>query len=262
MKKIFKNISLIIMSVIFVISLTGCGKKGALVIDEKDMNVDTGVYNVDDSVPSDDSKAIGSYTNDNGETVIKREVTAKGDFLMAISDVFTISEKGTTVTGKIERGTIHVGDKVEIIGLGKETITTEVKEIERNRKLIDSAEEGEEVGILIPDVSRASLDRGQVLAKVGSIKSHTKFELKVTKTEDFNEAIEGKFNAQFYIRTTDVSGSLIKIGDDEIINPKDNEEVLISVELIRGMALEEGTIVSVRSKGQTLLEGTVTKVIE
>lgn len=185
-----------------------------------------------------------------------------GAFLMAIEDVFTITGRGTVVTGVVERGTINVNDEVQIIGLDHEIITTTVTGIEMFRKELDYAEAGDNAGILLKGVSREEVERGQVIAKPNSIKAATKFEAKVyalTKDEGGRHTpFFTNYRPQFYFRTTDVTGVITLPDGVEMVNPGDT--VNMSVELIVNMAMEVGTEFSIREGGRTVGRGTVTKV--
>lgn len=188
-----------------------------------------------------------------------------GDFLMPIEDVFFITGRGTVATGTIKSGTIKLNDEIQIIGLDKELRTVKVTGIEQFRKLIDSATVGDSVGLLLSDVERTDVERGQVLATPDSIKSATKFEaevFKLTKEEGgINTPIVGEYKSQFYFRTTDVTGTFKVRNSNETINPGD-DNVKITVELQKGIAMEEGTWFVVREGGRTIMSGYVTKVIE
>ena len=185
------------------------------------------------------------------------------DFLMPIEDVFSISGRGTVVTGRIERGTLHLNDDVDIVGF-KETVTTKVTGIEMFRKEMDEAQAGDNVGVLLRGIKKDEVERGQVLAKPGSITPHTKFEAEVyalTKEEGGrHKPFFNGYRPQFYIRTTDVTGSVILPEGVEMVMPGDN--VKLTVELIAPIALEEGTRFAIREGGRTVGAGVVTKIIE
>lgn len=185
------------------------------------------------------------------------------DFLMPIEDVFSISGRGTVVTGRIERGRLKLNDDVDIVGF-KPTVTTKVTGIEMFRKEMDEAEAGDNVGVLLRGIKKDEVERGQVLAKPGSITPHTKFEAEVyalTKEEGGrHKPFFSGYRPQFYIRTTDVTGSIILPEGVEMVMPGDN--VKLTVELIAPIALEEGTRFAIREGGRTVGAGVVTKIIE
>jgi elongation factor Tu len=185
------------------------------------------------------------------------------DFLMPIEDVFSISGRGTVVTGRIERGTLKLGDDVDIVGF-KPTRTTKVTGIEMFRKEMDEAQAGDNVGVLLRGIKKDEVERGMVLAKPGSITPHTKFEAEVyalTKEEGGrHKPFFSGYRPQFYIRTTDVTGTIQLPEGVEMVMPGDN--VKLTVELIAPIALEEGTRFAIREGGRTVGAGVVTKIIE
>ena len=185
------------------------------------------------------------------------------DFLMPIEDVFSISGRGTVVTGRIERGTLKLGDDVDIVGF-KPTRTTKVTGIEMFRKEMDEAQAGDNVGVLLRGIGKDEVERGMVLAKPGSITPHTKFEAEVyalTKEEGGrHKPFFNGYRPQFYIRTTDVTGTIQLPEGVEMVMPGDN--VKLTVELIAPIALEEGTRFAIREGGRTVGAGVVTKIIE
>jgi elongation factor Tu len=184
-------------------------------------------------------------------------------FLMPIEDVFSISGRGTVVTGRIERGQVKVGEEIEIIGF-KPTEKKVVTGVEMFRKLLDSGQAGDNVGILLRGVEKEDVERGQVLAKPGSIKPHTKFKAEVvvlTKEEGGRHTpFFNGYRPQFYLRTTDVTGTLHLNEGVEMIMPGDNTSV--SVELIAPVALEKGARFAIREGGRTVGAGSVTDIIE
>jgi elongation factor Tu len=189
--------------------------------------------------------------------------TAK-PFLMPIEDVFSISGRGTVVTGRIERGIVKVGEEVEIVGL-KPTVVTICTGVEMFRKLLDEGRAGDNVGILLRGTKREDVERGQVLAHKGTIKPHTKFEAEVyvlSKEEGGRHTPFFKgYKPQFYFRTTDVTGSIETLPDgQEMIIPGDNTKV--TVQLIAPIAMEEGLRFAIREGGRTVGAGVVTKIIE
>jgi len=186
-----------------------------------------------------------------------------GPFLMPIEDVFSISGRGTVVTGRIERGIVKVGDEIEIVGI-KATIKTTVTGVEMFRKLLDQGEAGDNVGVLLRGTKREEVERGQVLAKPGSITPHTKFEAEIyvlTKEEGGRHTpfFQG-YRPQFYFRTTDVTGSCELPSGTEMVMPGDNVKMVIT--LINPIAMEQGLRFAIREGGRTVGAGVVAKVIE
>ena len=184
-------------------------------------------------------------------------------FLMPIEDVFSISGRGTVVTGRIERGIVKVGEEVEIVGL-KATIKTTCTGVEMFKKLLDQGEAGDNAGILLRGTKREDVDRGQVLAKPGTINPHTEFEAEVyvlTKDEGGRHTpFFDNYRPQFYFRTTDVTG-VVRLGEGrEMIMPGDNTK--IKVELIAPIAMDEGLRFAIREGGRTIGAGVVAKVIK
>jgi len=186
-----------------------------------------------------------------------------GDFLMPVEDVFSISGRGTVVTGRIERGIIKVGDEVEIVGI-KDTTKTTCTGVEMFRKLLDEGQAGDNVGVLLRGTKRDEVERGQVLAKPGSITPHTKFEAEVyilTKEEGGRHTPFFKgYRPQFYFRTTDVTGAVELPEGTEMVMPGDN--VKMKVELIAPIAMEDGLRFAIREGGRTVGAGVVAKIIE
>ncbi len=184
------------------------------------------------------------------------------DFLMAIEDIFSIQGRGTVVTGKIDKGTVCIGDSVEIVGI-KDTQTTTVTGVEMFRKEMDCGEAGDNAGVLIRGIDKEAVQRGMVLCKPGSITPHTKFEAEVyvlTKEEGGRHTpFFNNYRPQFYVRTTDVTGSVQLQEGTEMVMPGDN--VKIDIELIAPVALEDGTRFAIREGGRTVGAGVVTKVI-
>ena len=182
-------------------------------------------------------------------------------FLMSIEDVFTITGRGTVVTGRVERGQLKLNDEVEIVGL-KDTQKTVVTGIEMFRKQLDYAEAGDNAGVLLRGISHEQVQRGQVLAKPGSVTPHTKFEAQVyvlSKEEGGRHTpFFTNYRPQFYFRTTDVTGVVTLPEGTEMVMPGDN--VSMTVELIAPIALENGTKFSIREGGRTVGAGTVTKI--
>jgi elongation factor Tu len=184
-------------------------------------------------------------------------------FLMPVEDVFSITGRGTVATGRVERGTIKVGDEVEIVGLADETKKTVVTGVEMFRKLLDVAEAGDNIGALLRGVDRKEVERGQVLAKPGSVNPHTKFEAQVyilTKEEGGRHTpFFNGYRPQFYFRTTDVTGVIKLPEGTEMVMPGDN--VKMEVELIAPIAIEEGTRFAIREGGRTVGAGAVSKIL-
>src|SRR5881398_2317698 len=186
-----------------------------------------------------------------------------GAFLMPVEDVFSISGRGTVVTGRVERGIVKVGDEVEIVGL-KATVKTVVTGVEMFRKLLDSGQAGDNVGCLLRGTKREDVERGQVLAKPGSIKPHTEFDSRVyvlTKEEGGRHTPFFKgYRPQFYVRTTDVTGEVELPEGTEMVMPGDN--INMKIKLITPIAVEEGMRFAIREGGRTVGAGVATKVIK
>lgn len=184
-------------------------------------------------------------------------------FLMAVEDVFSIEGRGTVATGRIERGVVHVGDEIAIIGLHKEPMKTTVTGVEMFRKLLDEGRAGDNVGCLLRGVKREDIERGQVLAKPGSITPHLKFEAEIyclSKDEGGRHTpFFSGYRPQFYFRTTDVTGTANLVGA-EMCMPGDN--VKVSVELHKPIAMDDGVRFAIREGGRTVGSGVVTKILE
>ncbi len=184
-------------------------------------------------------------------------------FLMPVEDVFTITGRGTVATGRVERGTVKVQDKVEIVGI-KPTVETTVTGVEMFRKLLDQAMAGDNIGALLRGIDRKNIERGQVLAKVGSIHPHTHFHSQVyVLTKDEGGRHTPFFNGyrpQFYFRTTDVTGSIKLPEGVEMVMPGDN--IKMEIELITPIAIEEGLRFAIREGGRTVGSGVVTTIVE
>jgi len=185
-------------------------------------------------------------------------------FLMAIEDVFTITGRGTVVTGRVERGIVTVGDDVEMVGLHPEPRKTVATGVEMFRKLLDQGQAGDNIGVLLRGVERTDVERGQVLAKPGSITPHTKFDSEVyclSQAEGGrHKAFFTGYRPQFYFRTTDVTGSIELPEGREMVMPGDN--VTMTVTLIQPIAMEEGLRFAIREGGRTVGAGVVTKILE
>jgi elongation factor Tu len=185
-------------------------------------------------------------------------------FLMPVEDVFSITGRGTVATGRVERGIVKVGDVIEIVGLVEEPKSTTVTGVEMFRKLLDQAEAGDNIGALLRGVARDDIQRGQVLAKPGSVKQHTKFKAEVyvlSKEEGGRHTpFFANYRPQFYFRTTDVTGIIQLPEGTEMVMPGDNIEM--TVELINPIAVEEGTKFSIREGGRTVGAGVVATIVE
>jgi elongation factor Tu len=190
-------------------------------------------------------------------------------FLMPVEDVFSIKGRGTVGTGRIERGVVHVGEEVEIIGLGKDTRKTVVTGVEMFNKTLDEGQAGDNVGLLLRGIEKKELERGQVVAKPGSITPHTKFESEVyvlTKEEGGRHTpFFPNYKPQFYFRTTDVTGGVLALksrdgAKAEMCMPGDN--IAMEVEIISPIAMEEGLRFAIREGGRTVGAGVVTKVLQ
>jgi len=234
--------------------------------------------------PGDDTPIIagsalmalnGEDDNELGTTAVKKLIDAldnhipeperavDGAFLMPIEDVFSISGRGTVVTGRIERGIVKVGEEIEIVGI-KETVKTTCTGVEMFRKLLDEGRAGENVGVLLRGTKREDVERGQVLAKPGSITPHTRFEAEVyilSKDEGGRHTPFFKgYRPQFYFRTTDVTGAVELPKGVEMVMPGDN--IKVDVALIAPIAMEDGLRFAIREGGRTVGAGVVTKVVE
>ncbi|MCI9324568.1 MAG: elongation factor Tu [Lachnospiraceae bacterium] len=185
-------------------------------------------------------------------------------FLMPVEDVFTITGRGTVATGRVERGTLHLNDEVEIVGIKEETKKTVVTGIEMFRKMLDEAQAGDNIGALLRGVQRTEIERGQVLAKPGSVTCHKKFTAQVyvlTKDEGGRHTpFFNNYRPQFYFRTTDVTGVCELPGGTEMCMPGDNVEM--TIELIHPIAMEQGLTFAIREGGRTVGSGRVATIIE
>ncbi len=184
-------------------------------------------------------------------------------FLMPIEDVFTITGRGTVVTGKVEQGVVHVGDEIEIVGI-RPTAKTTCTGVEMFRKLLDQGQAGDNIGVLLRGTKKEDVERGQVLAKPGSITPHTNFEAQVyvlTKDEGGrHKPFFTNYRPQFYFRTTDVTGTITLPEGVEMCMPGDNTEM--TVELISPIAMDEGLLFAIREGGRTVGSGRVTKILK
>ena len=185
-------------------------------------------------------------------------------FLMPIEDIFTITGRGTVATGRVERGVLHVNEEVEIVGIKEETKKTVVTGIEMFRKLLDEAQAGDNIGALLRGIQRTEIERGQVLAKPGTVTCHTKFTAQVyvlTKDEGGRHTpFFNNYRPQFYFRTTDVTGVCDLPDGTEMCMPGDNVEM--SIELIQPIAMEQGLTFAIREGGRTVGSGRVASIIE
>jgi elongation factor Tu len=220
-------------------------------------------------------KALEGDTSDIGTPSIEKLVAAMDDyipvperpvdkpFLMPIEDVFSISGRGTVVTGRVERGIIKVGEEIEIVGI-KDTQKTTCTGVEMFRKLLDEGQAGDNVGVLLRGTKREDVERGQVLCKPGTITPHTKFECEVyvlSKEEGGRHTpFFNNYRPQFYFRTTDVTGAVTLPDGTEMVMPGDN--IKMTVELISPIAMEEGVRFAIREGGRTVGAGVVSKIIE
>ena len=185
-------------------------------------------------------------------------------FLMPVEDVFTITGRGTVATGRVERGEVKLQDEVEIIGLTTERRKTVVTGVEMFRKLLDQAEAGDNIGVLLRGIDRKDIERGQVLCKPGTIHPHTKFKAQVyvlTKEEGGRHTpFFNGYRPQFYFRTTDVTGVIELAAGTEMVMPGDN--VSMTIELITPIAIEKGLRFAIREGGRTVGSGVVADIIE
>ena len=196
------------------------------------------------------------------EYIPQPERAVDGTFLMPVEDVFSISGRGTVVTGRVERGIVKVGEEVEIVGI-RDTQKTTVTGVEMFRKLLDQGQAGDNVGVLLRGTKREDVERGQVLCKPGTVKPHTKFSGEVyilSKDEGGRHTpFFSNYRPQFYFRTTDVTGAIELPADKEMVMPGDN--VSLNVELIAPVAMEEGLRFAIREGGHTVGAGVVSKVL-
>ncbi len=209
-------------------------------------------------------ECINELMNAVDEYIPTPDRLADKDFLMPVEDVMTISGRGTVATGRVERGTAKVGDQMEIVGIRPERLTTTITGLEMFRKSLDFAQAGDNIGALLRGVDRTQIERGQVLAKPGSVHPHTKFEGQVyvlTKEEGGRHTpFFSNYRPQFYFRTTDVTGIISLPEGTEMCMPGDN--VVMSVELLTAVAMEEGLRFAIREGGRTVGSGVVSKIIE
>ncbi|MBT8206210.1 MAG: elongation factor Tu [Eudoraea sp.] len=192
----------------------------------------------------------------------KRDVDK--DFLMPVEDVFTITGRGTVATGRIETGVASTGDPVDIIGMGAEKLTSTITGVEMFRKILDRGEAGDNVGILLRGIEKSDVKRGMVICKPGSVKPHAKFEAEVyiLKKEEGGRhtPFHNNYRPQFYVRTTDVTGTINLPDGVEMVMPGDN--ISITVDLLQPIALNEGLRFAIREGGRTVGAGQVTKILD
>ncbi|MGB6335818.1 MAG: elongation factor Tu, partial [Thermoanaerobaculia bacterium] len=216
-----------------------------------------------DDIESDEVKSIFELMDAVDAYIPVPERDVDKPFLMPIEDIFSISGRGTVVTGRIERGVVKVGEEVEIVGI-RPTAKTVVTGVEMFRKLLDQGQAGDNVGVLLRGTKKDEVERGQVLAKPGSITPHTKFKGEVyVLTKDEGGRHTPFFNGyrpQFYFRTTDVTGASELPEGTEMVMPGDN--VNLTVELIAPIAMEKGVRFAIREGGRTVGAGTVTEIVE
>ena len=209
-------------------------------------------------------ECINELMNAVDEYIPTPDRLADKDFLMPVEDVMTISGRGTVATGRVERGTAKVGDQMEIVGIRPERLSTTITGLEMFRKSLDYAQAGDNIGALLRGVDRTQIERGQVLAKPGSVHPHTKFEAQVyvlTKEEGGRHTpFFSNYRPQFYFRTTDVTGIINLPEGTEMCMPGDN--VVMSVELLTAVAMEEGLRFAIREGGRTVGSGVVSKIVE
>jgi elongation factor Tu len=218
---------------------------------------------LEDKTPELGKQAILKLMQAVDESIPQPDRPKDRPFLMPIEDVFSISGRGTVVTGRIERGIVKVGEEVEIIGL-KPTVKTVVTGVEMFRKLLDSGEAGDNIGALLRGTKREEVERGQVLAKPGSITPHTKFKAEayvLTKEEGGRHTpFFSNYRPQFYFRTTDVTGTVVLPQGTEMVMPGDN--ISMEVHLIAPIAMDEGLRFAIREGGRTVGAGVVASIIE
>ena len=210
------------------------------------------------------NKCIGELLDAVDEYIPTPQRAVDKPLLMAVEDVFSIEGRGTVATGRIEQGVVKVGDEVEIVGLDEKSRKTTCTGVEMFKKLLDRGEAGDNVGMLLRGVKREEIQRGQVLAKPGSITPHTKFEAEVYvlgKDEGGRHTpFFSGYRPQFYFRTTDVTGSANIAGDAEMCMPGDNAK--LQIELQKPIAMDEGVRFAIREGGKTVGSGVVTKILE
>ncbi|MBQ6353701.1 MAG: elongation factor Tu, partial [Lachnospiraceae bacterium] len=217
-----------------------------------------------EDVHGPDADSVMELMNVVDEYIPDPERDTDKPFLMPVEDVFTISGRGTVATGRVERGTIHPNDEVEILGIREKVKKTVATSLEMFRKTLDFAEAGDNVGVLLRGVDRDEIERGQVLAKPGSVTCHKKFTAQVyvlTKDEGGRHTpFFNNYRPQFYFRTTDVTGVITLPDGVEMCMPGDNVEM--TIELIHNVAMEQGLTFAIREGGRTVGSGRVASIIE
>ena len=254
-KKSKKGLAIIAVLVIIIIAgivLFGNQSKKETTNNEQSNN--SGVENNNEQKNNNSTGSVEAGTNTTYDE--------NGAFLFSIEDVFTITGRGTVVTGNVQRGKLKVGDTVQIVGLSEEILTTEVTGIEMFREQKDEATVGDNAGIVLKDITREQVQRGQVLAKPNSIVASTKFDADVhilSKEEGGRHTpfFDG-YRPQFYFRTTDITGVIDLPDNIEMVNP--GEDVSFTTTLVSNVAMEVGTEFSIREGGRTVGKGTITKV--
>lgn len=256
-------ILIIVIAVFCIFMITNSSKEN----DDQNTNKNQEVKNENQN--SDDNKQTeNEISNEDREDVIyniesEENYDENGNFLMYIEDVFTITGRGTVVTGQIQRGTVNIGDTIQIIGFDDE-ITTTVENIEQYRKDISSSKAGENVGILLKDVERTDVERGQVLAAPGTMLNGKTFDAKIyVFTQDEGgrgEAVTNNSTGLFYITVSDISGKITLLNDVESVSPGETADIKVTLD--ESAALEEGSIFVIRSGGRTIAKGRVTKIYE
>lgn len=215
-----------------------------------------------DGASADDTKCIDELLSAMDNYFDDPERASDKPFLMPIEDIFTISGRGTVVTGRIERGIVNLNDEIEIIGI-KDTKKTVITGIEMFNKLLDQGVAGDNVGLLLRGVDKKEVERGQVLAKPGSITPHTKFEAQIyvlSKDEGGRHSpFFSGYRPQFYFRTTDITGTITLPDGVDMVKPGDNTKII--GELINPIAMEKGLKLAVREGGRTVASGQVTEII-
>ena len=221
-------------------------------------------HSADEIKAADECKCIFELMNAVDTYIPSPERDEAKPFLLPVEDVFTISGRGTVATGRVERGVAHVNEPAEIVGLSEESRTTVITGLEMFRKLLDEAQAGDNVGALLRGIDKKDIERGQVIAKPGSVKPHTVFEGQVyilTKEEGGRHTpFFNNYRPQFYFRTTDVTGSIQLPEGVEMVMPGDN--INMTVKLITPIAMEEGLRFAIREGGRTVGSGVVAKIIK
>ena len=249
-----KGISLILIIILILVILSAVGITLTLVIKNNEDN------EIKNNLTENDTNIVESKENSDSQSEVN-----SNDFLMTVEDVFSIAydtdEEQTVVTGRVERGEVRIGDTIEIVGMGKESITTEVTRIEMFREEKDILKEGESAGLALVNISREEVERGQVLAKPKSIEAYTSFEAQITmltqeKGGRSNPFFDG-YKPEFYFRTIGING-LVRLENIEMVNPGDS--ATIKVDLTKSIAMEIGTEFKIREGGRVIGTGKVVKI--